>query len=116
MAKFESKLKSLNISYNSLPSELKYAIKEYYDTQNSIIELKKNIDNSSDNAEKQENIVTYNEAIQEMATIDNDILDEINDYVTQGKNPKKSKNTAFWVLAGIVGVITLGGVIMNRNK
>jgi hypothetical protein len=116
MAKFESKLKSLNISYNSLPSELKYAIKEYNDTQNSIVELKRIIDNSSDNAEKKEHIDAYNEAIKEMAIIDNDIVDEINNYVSQGKNPSKSKSGAFWVLAGIVGVITLGGVIMNRNK
>jgi hypothetical protein len=28
----------------------------------------------------------------------------------------KKNDTAFWVLAGIVGVITLGGVIMNKNK
>jgi len=116
MAKFESKLKSLNINYNSLPSDLKDAIREYYDTQNSIIELKKNIDNSSDSAEKKEHTVTYNEAIREMITIDNEILVEINDFVNQGKTPTKNKNTAFWVLAGIVGVVTLGGVIINRNK
>jgi uncharacterized membrane protein len=29
---------------------------------------------------------------------------------------KKKNDMAFWVLAGIVGIITLGGVIMNKNK
>jgi len=35
---------------------------------------------------------------------------------TGGMVNKKKNDTAFWVLAGIVGVITLGGVIMNQNK
>ncbi len=36
---------------------------------------------------------------------------------TEQSEPLKKKNdTAFWVLAGIVGVVTLGSVIMNKNK
>ena len=40
------------------------------------------------------------------------------EYFEAGGNivTKKKNDTAFWVLAGIVGVITLGGVIMNQNK
>jgi len=40
------------------------------------------------------------------------------EYFETGGNivTKKKNDTAFWVLAGIVGVITLGGVIMNQNK
>ena len=37
-------------------------------------------------------------------------------FETGGIVKPKKNDTAFWVLAGIVGVITLGGVIMNQNK
>jgi hypothetical protein len=37
-------------------------------------------------------------------------------FETGGVVKPKKNDTAFWVLAGIVGVITLGGVIMNQNK
>ena len=37
-------------------------------------------------------------------------------FETGGSVKPKKNDTAFWVLAGIVGVISLGGVIMNQKK
>jgi hypothetical protein len=41
---------------------------------------------------------------------------EQTNFTEQVEIKKKKNDTAFWILAGIVGVITLGSVMMNKNK
>lgn len=41
---------------------------------------------------------------------------EQTNFTEQVEVKKKKNDTAFWVLAGIVGVVTLGSVMMNKNK